>query len=110
MDGTRQDVLNNIDEWIEDMMASNILWIKGHPGVGESSIASTVVNRLRGSKRLGSCFFFERAKADILTPFALWRMVSFNLSEKYPTMQKHLVAKLDADRDIPRTGNVDELF
>ena len=110
MDGTRQDVLKNIDEWIEDMTASNILWIKGHPGVGKSAIASTVVNRLRGSKRLGACFFFERAKADILTPFALWRMVSFDLSEKYPTVRRHLVAKLDADRDIPRTGNVDELF
>jgi hypothetical protein len=110
MDGTRRDVLKNIDKWIEDMAASNILWIKGHPGVGKSALASTVVNRLRGSKRLGSCFFFERAKADVLTPFALWRMISFDLSEKYPTVRKRLVAKLDADHDIPRTGNLDELF
>jgi hypothetical protein len=111
MDGTREDILKRIDDWIMDLDApQNILWVKGYPGAGKSTVASSVVEHLRGSKRLGSYFFFQRGKATDQTSHALWRSVAFDLSRRYPTVRKHLVRKLKDDGDIPTIPNADELF
>jgi NACHT domain len=111
MDGTREDILNTINDWILDLEApQNILWVKGYPGAGKSTVASSVVEHLRGSKRLGSYFFFHRGKATDQMSHAFWRSVAFDLSRRYPTVRKHLVRKLADDGDIPTIPNVDELF
>lgn len=110
MDGTRQDILTTIDGWIEDLHAPNILWLRGHPGVGKSAIAASVVKRLQSSRRLGSSFFFQRDKAILTTPAALWRMVAFDLARKYPSARKAIVATLNAEEVGPSTANVNELF
>lgn len=33
MEGTRENILGEIDEWLEDFRAPNILWITGSPGL-----------------------------------------------------------------------------
>ena len=41
MEGTRLDILGKINAWTTDFDAPNILWLKGHPGVGKSAIATS---------------------------------------------------------------------
>jgi hypothetical protein len=110
MDGTRHDIFSKIDEWLNDFDAPNILWIKGHPGAGKSAIASSLVERLFQSRRLGASFFFQRDNAATTNSNALWRMVAFELSRRYPDVRKSLVAKLRADEIQPTTVNTDNLF
>jgi NACHT domain len=108
--GTRQDILATIDRWIEDLYTPNILWLRGHPGVGKSAVAASVVERLQASRRLGSSFFFQRNTAVLTTPAALWRTVAFDLARKYPDMRRIIVAKLSADEIGPNVANVNVLF
>jgi hypothetical protein len=110
MDGTRQDIFSRIEDWLNDFRAPNILWIKGHPGAGKSAIASSLVERLFSSRRLGASFFFQRDNAATTTCNALWRMVAFELSRQYPSVRKSLVAKLRADEIRPTTINTENLF
>jgi hypothetical protein len=110
MDGTRQDIFSRTEEWLNDFRAPNILWIKGHPGAGKSAIASSLVERLFSSRRLGASFFFQRDNAATTTCHALWRMVAFELSRQYPSVRKSLVAKLRADEIRPTTINTENLF
>jgi hypothetical protein len=110
LSGTRADIFSKIDEWLEDISAPNILWINGHPGVGKSAIASSLVKRLVQSKRLGASFFFQRDNTATTNPNALWRMVAFELSRQYPSVRKSLVAKLRADDIRPTTINTKNLF
>ncbi|PVF94474.1 hypothetical protein CPB86DRAFT_45312, partial [Serendipita vermifera] len=110
MSGTRQDILEQIDIWMADMHVPNILWMKGHPGVGKSAIASSVVERLTEARRLGSSFFFQRDRATVTTPHALWRRVAFDLGCQYPTIRRSLVAKLENGEVPPTTVNVDKIF
>jgi NACHT domain len=110
MPGTRQDILERINAWTTDFNAPNILWLKGHPGVGKSAVASSVVEQLREAKRLGSRFFFQRQRSNAMTTNALWRTVAYDLAREYPAVRKHLVAALEADETIPTTFNVDRLF
>jgi hypothetical protein len=110
MTGTRQDIFLKIDEWLSDLDAPNILWIRGHPGAGKSAIASSLVERLVRSKRLGSSFFFQRDNVATTTSNALWRMASFDLSRQYPSVKRIVVEKLHADEIRPTTKNIDNLF
>jgi hypothetical protein len=110
MDGTRQDILASIDEWANDFNAPNILWLKGFPGSGKSAVASTMVDKLRRSHRLGSCFFFERANASRTTTSALWRTVAFDLARQYPSFRKVAIDKLNEDEVDPNASNVNILF
>jgi hypothetical protein len=100
LQGTRQDILSHINEWVADLDAPNVLWIKGYPGVGKSAIASTMASTLRESGRLGSSFFFQRAKAASMATSTLWRKVAIDLARRYPPMRRILVDKF-------RTEDVD---
>jgi hypothetical protein len=110
MDGTRQDILASIDEWANDFNAPNILWLKGFPGSGKSAVASTMVDKLRRSHRLGSRFFFERANASCTTTSALWRTVAFDLARQYPSFRNAAIDKLNEDEVDPNASNVNMLF
>jgi NACHT domain len=109
MEGTRRDILERIDTWMTDFDAPNILWLKGHPGVGKSAISASVVERLGAAKRLGSRFFFQR-QATSMTTGALWRTVAYDLARQYPTMRTHLLAALKEDETIPAIVNAEKLF
>jgi hypothetical protein len=110
MENTRQDLLKEVEKWSTDMEAPNILWIEGHPGVGKSAIATSLVKQLRTSSRLGSYFFFQRQKATEMTPNALWRTIAYDLAQTYPTVRGHVVAKLKAKEIDLAIASVDELF
>jgi NACHT domain len=110
MDGTRQDIFARIDDWVADPAAPNILWIKGYPGIGKSAIASSLVERLRLSKRLGSSFFFQRERSTVMTPNALWRVIAYDLARQYSSIRRHLAAALEADETIINAVNIDKLF
>jgi len=110
MEGTRTDIIENIGRWTTDLTAPNILWLKGHPGVGKSTIATDVVERLNATKRLGSNFFFRRQNAAVMTPNALWRTVACDLARNYSTVQRTLVAKLKAGDVDPASANAEKLF
>ena len=38
MEGTRKGVFKEIDGWINDFGAPNVLWVSGCPGSGKSAI------------------------------------------------------------------------
>ena len=46
MEGTRENVLREINAWLLDISTPNLLWIKGCPGAGKSTIASSLISRL----------------------------------------------------------------
>ena len=100
-----------IDEWCDDLDASsNILWIRGFPGVGKSAIARKLASKLKSSHRLGSSFFFQRELATKQTPVNFWRTVAFDLSCEYPSARSAIVAKLkDNEIDLENT-DAKELF
>ncbi|KAJ7691011.1 hypothetical protein B0H17DRAFT_935498 [Mycena rosella] len=75
----------------------NILWIKGHPGSGKASIASTLVLSHKYSKegtRLGPIFFFERDNTAFTTPSVFWRKVSHDLAQLDSRFASRVVAVL----------------
>ncbi|KIM24746.1 hypothetical protein M408DRAFT_49152, partial [Serendipita vermifera MAFF 305830] len=110
LEGTRQGIRKRFREWVTDLEAPNILWINGYPGVGKSAIASTIVEELRSSNRLGSSFFFQRERASAMSPNALWCKVAYDLGRRYPSIRKYIVTALETNESLPTSPNVDVLF
>ena len=99
MDGTRLDILQEIETRIKGIDGHNVIWIRGSPGVGKSALAASITTRLQDQKRHVIWFQFDRTQSTTITTEALWRVVACGLSCRYPTLRQHLAR-----------GNIDRLF
>jgi hypothetical protein len=106
MDGTRKQVMEEFDQWLKDDEAPNVLWISGHPGVGKSTIASSLESRLaKEHRRKRSCFFFKREEVNLTNPTAVWRTVAYYLAQGDGKFADNLVQVLKESTIDP--GNAD---
>jgi len=94
--GTRLDIFQRVEDWLDTIDGSVMLWIHGFPGAGKSAIARTIVNMLKKRWSLGSDFFFSRDDAERRTPLALWCHVLYDLSCQHPGFRDAALAKLQA--------------
>jgi hypothetical protein len=94
MPGTRQWIIDQIHNWLNDVQAPNILWLSGGPGAGKSTIASTLVSQLAEMGRLGSSLFFKRGDIALSDPAVVWRTVAFDLAQVDHIFAGRLMANL----------------
>jgi hypothetical protein len=100
MEGTRLKILDEIDGWLSDVNAPNVLWISGSGGAGKSTLASSLVSRLTERRRLGSSFFFNRGDVKLSDPATVWRTVAHDLARVDASFASILV-------DVLKGGTVD---
>jgi len=59
--GTRREILEQIEEWVNaGADGTSILWLHGPAGAGKSAIAQTVAETYAGRNQLAATFFFAR--------------------------------------------------
>ena len=80
MPGTRQDIFEAVDRWLDDVSESNILCIRGSPGSGKSTIASSLVSRITERGQLSANFAFKRENITLRDPTTVWRTIAHDLS------------------------------
>ncbi|KIM74897.1 hypothetical protein PILCRDRAFT_79623, partial [Piloderma croceum F 1598] len=100
MKGTREKIFGEIDTWLDDIDAPNVLWIVGSPGSGKSTIASSLVSQLTKSGRMGSNFAFKRGNVMLSDPAAVWRTIAHDLARYDDSFASILAAVL-------KSGTVD---
>jgi len=63
MEGTRVQILRDIDAWIKDLTGPQIFWLAGMAGTGKSAIAYTICVRADHDREiiLGGSFFCSRS-------------------------------------------------
>lgn len=61
---TRQELLKDIDRWIDDPRSKTIFWLNGKAGTGKSTISRTVAWSRCKQGDLGASFFFKRGEVD----------------------------------------------
>ncbi|KAJ6561956.1 hypothetical protein B0H19DRAFT_1026780 [Mycena capillaripes] len=113
--GTREGVLRKIRTWLKDENSSkNILWVKGYPGSGKSTIASTLVEKLRkeSTGALASRFFFHRTSSESASPshLHLWGTVASDFCKLDTLFGKAVVESLENKDLDPITDLPKDLF
>jgi len=76
MEGTRHDVLQQIETEIKNTNGHNVIWIRGSPGVGKSALAASITKRLQDQSRHVIWYRFDRTESTTITTNALWRISS----------------------------------
>ena len=103
LEGTREEVLIEITDWIRSDTEQNILWLRGVAGSGKSTIATTVVDLcLNGLNKslLGSFLIFRRDTTDKEQRASIFRTIAYDLAKFSPVIAKHVenaVKKIPSD-------------
>ncbi|KIM74988.1 hypothetical protein PILCRDRAFT_79445 [Piloderma croceum F 1598] len=106
MKGTREEIFEEINQWLIDIDAPNILWLSGSPGAGKSTIASSLVSKLTERCQLGSHFFFKRGDVALSDPASVWRTVASDLAQFDLSFANNLVQVLEAQKVNPGIADI----
>jgi NACHT domain len=105
MEGTRTAVLNDIVAWALKPFAGesqpnasnpNVFWLYGMPGLGKTSVANSLCDRLRKNKNLGGSFFCKHDNVDLREPKRVLPTLIAKLVRMWGPFRK-LVAKVLLD-------------
>ncbi|PVF91464.1 hypothetical protein CPB86DRAFT_850075 [Serendipita vermifera] len=61
-------------------------------------------------KRLGSSFFFQRAKSAVMTTHNLWQKVAVDLARQYPSIRRSLITMLRTNDINFTTQSIEDVF
>jgi hypothetical protein len=107
--GTRVDVLQQLENWLEDTQGQRIFWLNGLAGTGKSTITQTFAEITFAEGKLGASFFCSRDFEDRSNLQAIFPTLAFQLAYRYPLFREELLKVLRADPGIGRQSLCSQL-
>ncbi|KAF8598068.1 hypothetical protein BDV93DRAFT_499033 [Ceratobasidium sp. AG-I] len=103
--GTRQQILDDINQWLDDQNTTEkLLWLYGHAGQGKSSIAASVSRALNGQGTLGAHFFCKRDDPDLRSPERILNTIVHRLAMKYKAYGHAVSSAIDSNTELPNSS------
>jgi NACHT domain len=109
LEGTRQDFLEYIFEWVGNPESERTLVVLGQAGTGKSSIAHEVARRFMKSC-LGSYFAFRRGEGSKGKAYQLFTTLARDLSDHNPAFKLALGKAIKKDSSLCNTRDYPTLF
>jgi len=100
--GTRVDVLQQLEDWLENEQGQCVFWLNGLAGTGKSTIAQTFAKTTFAEGKLGASFFCSRDFEDRSNLQAILPTLAFQLAYHYPLFREQLLPVLRANPGIGR--------
>ncbi|GKU11826.1 unnamed protein product, partial [Fusarium langsethiae] len=97
---TRQELLEDIDRWIDDPNSKTVYWLNGMAGTGKSTISRTVAHSRSKRGDLGASFFFKRGEVDRGNLNKLISTLAYQLALSLPGVAVFIKKTLDANPAI----------
>ncbi|KAF9514788.1 hypothetical protein BS47DRAFT_1361503 [Hydnum rufescens UP504] len=104
LEGTRVPILAEIISWFESTESGTppVYWLMGLAGIGKSTIAKTVAERVDENGILGGSFFFSRSDARLRDPNLVFPTLAFQLAQ-FDNEFKNVIG--EAARQDPTLGH-----
>ncbi|KAF3157631.1 hypothetical protein TWF569_000196 [Orbilia oligospora] len=100
LQGTRVDLLDRVDRWVDDPDGKCILWMYGMAGTGKSTISRTVAKLLQTRHKLGASFFFRRGEANRSSGTRFFTTLAFQLAHHSGSLKSLITQAIDVDPRI----------
>lgn len=100
LDGTRTDLLQEVEDWGGSPNSQCIFWLNGMAGTGKSTISRTVSARFREKGMLGASFFLKRGGGDRGNAKQLFTTITRQLVTRVPRMMPSIKRAVDNDPGI----------
>ncbi|KAG9091295.1 hypothetical protein FS749_016643 [Ceratobasidium sp. UAMH 11750] len=109
LDGTRKEIISDITTWCESSNDSErLLWVHGHAGLGKSTIATSVCQKLDGLNMLAASFFCKRDDKERRNPQKVLTTAIHGLARCQPAYAEALTTLILQNNSIcgsPSTEN-----
>jgi hypothetical protein len=100
MAGTRVKILGDLENWASDDAAPKVCWLSGMAGIGKSSIALTLSERLDEKHMLGASFFCSHSSDPSSDARRIVPTIAHMLCQKSPPLKSLLLKVLEDQRDM----------
>jgi hypothetical protein len=100
MRGTRGEILQQLEHWLEDKQGQPIFWLNGLAGTGKSTIAQTFAKIAFAEGKLGASFFCSRDFEDRSNIQKIFPTLAFQLAYQHPYFREQLLRVLKANPGI----------
>lgn len=100
LEGTRTDLLREIEDWVDDSQGKCIFWLSGMAGTGKSTVSRTVARKLVDKGLLGASFFFKRDEGDRGSTKRYFPTIVRQLIDTIPQLKPGLAESLEKYPDI----------
>ena len=101
LEGTRKEVLRDIERWLASERDQRVFWLNGLAGTGKSTIAQTFADTTFADGKLGVSFFCSRDFEDRSNLQRIFPTLAFQLACKYPHFRTELLRVL---KERPNAG------
>ena len=111
MEGTRETLLNHIMAWAaNESDTSNIYWIHGLPGIGKTSLAHSICEKLHNTNRLAGSYFCQRDDANMSDIRNILPTLISKIAEKFPPFRRIVADRLRSDPNLTSKSIKDKFF
>ena len=101
MEGTRIQIVAELEEWAFDDAAPRVCWLNGMAGTGKTSIAHTLSEILDEKQMLGASFFCSRsASQQVRDASFIVPTVATKLSQASPLLRSALSQAMEDEPDV----------
>lgn len=111
-EGTRVDLLKELNDWIKDADdgVARFLWLSGIAGVGKTTVARTIAEIAQKRGQLGGQFFFSRrGEAELRDPSIVIPTIAHQLARFDAEFCHHIMASLQEHPDAAQASLKDQL-
>ena len=108
MEGTRKEILADLESWALDPAAPKVFWLNGRVGTGKTSIVHTLNERLDEKLKLGASFFCSRSTlkdVDLILP-----TIASKLALSSPQLRSVMCKVLDNNPDVASLNSFPDQF
>jgi len=110
MEGTRESLLGQVITWAANKSdqkdKNNIHWIYGVPGIGKTSLAHSICERLHDEKHLAGAFFCQRDDHDLNEPRNILPTLIYKLARIFPPFRRVVVEYIRNDPHRLSSGSM----
>ena len=116
MEGTRQSILNRVITWATDPEEGNnatwvnTYWFHGLPGIGKTSLAHSICEKLHDRKRLAGAFFCRRDDPNLSERRNILPTLIYKLARIFPPFRRIVADRLRNDPNLTPESMKDSFF
>ena len=113
MEGTREFILNQITAWVANgsgQKEGNVYWIYGLPGIGKTSLAHSICERLDDEKQLVGGFFCRRGDSSMGESRNILPSLIYKLAMVFPLFRAIVAKRLRDKPNLTPESMQDTLF